>query len=70
MPFLSKAEFKHEIVFNTKISKVRSLYVTWLFLEGGGAPTGEGVHVSRDGTNGHMTGPSNFLASMLVFSAV
>ena len=56
----------HECRLCTKISKVRSLHVARLFLEDGGATAGKGVHVGRDGVDGHMAGPGSFLDGMVV----
>lgn len=40
--------------------------MTWLFLEDGGATAGKGVHVGRDGVDGHMAGPGSLLDGMVV----
>lgn len=50
----------------TEISKVRCFHVARLLLEDGGTTTGEGVHVGRDGADGHVAGPSGFLDCMMV----
>lgn len=56
----------HECRLRTKISKVCGLHVARLFLEDGGATAGKGVHVGRDGVDGHMAGPGSFLDGMVV----
>lgn len=45
---------------------MRRLHVTRLLLEDGGAAAGEGVHVGRDGVDGHMAGPGGFLDGSVV----
>lgn len=50
----------------TKVAKVCSLHVTRLFLENSGPTAGKGVHVGRDGVDGHMAGPCSFLDGMVV----
>lgn len=56
----------HESSLCTQISEVRGLHVARLFLEDGGAAASEGVHVGRDGVDGHMAGPCCFLDGMVV----
>lgn len=56
----------HECSFCTKISKVRRFHVARLLLEDGGATAGKGVHVGRDGADGHVARPSSFLDGMVV----
>lgn len=56
----------HECSFCTEISKVRRFHVARLLLEDGGATTGKGVHVGRDGVDGHVARPSSFLDGMVV----
>lgn len=57
---------KQECMLCTQISKVCRLHVTWLLLEDGGATAGKGVHVGRDGVDGHMAGPGSFLNGMVI----
>lgn len=45
---------------------MRSFHVAGLLLEDGRATAGEGVHVGRDGADGHMAGPRSFLDGMVV----
>lgn len=45
---------------------MRRLHVTRLFLEDGGATAGEGVHVGRDGVDGHVAGPGSILDGIVV----
>lgn len=65
--FITKTNIQtHECSLCTEIAKVCSLHVAWLFLEDGGATAGEGVHVGRDGVDGHMAWPRSFLDGMVV----
>lgn len=55
-----------ECRLSTKISKVRRLHVARLFLEDCGAAAGEGVHVCRNGAEGHFAEPRSFRKGIVV----